>query len=425
MKSVIFCLLFISSFINLSAQANFDNYFLSKSLRVDYILAGNSETELIYLEQIREEPYYGGSKKSLVDIFNYGEMKFQVFDSATNNLIYSRGFCTLFQEWQTTEEAKLVDRSFYQSLTFPHPKATVKLEILSRNKDQNFSKLFDLYINPKNYFINPELSKKMNTIKILESGDPAVKVDIVIIAEGYTKQESIKFIKDAERFTGYLFEEEPFSSHKDKFNIYGVMSPSDNSGPDIPAENIWSKTVVNSNFYTFDSERYLTTYDYKSVRDIAANAPYDQIYVLVNTDKYGGGGIYNHYSFCTSDNINSKQVFVHEFGHGFVGLADEYFSSSVAYNDFYDLNFEPWEPNITTMVNFESKWEDMLDEKIPVPTPPEEKYFEKTGVFEGGGYISKGMYRPYFNCRMRSNEAKIFCPVCQKAIIRMIEFYTK
>ena len=418
-------LLVLLSILNLSAQINFDDYFLAKSLRVDYILAGNAETESIYLEQVKQEPHWGGPKKNLIDKFDYGEYKFMVYDSLTNKLIYSRSFCTLFEEWQTTEEAKSLNRSFYQTLIFPFPKNTVRLEIFSRNNENKFLRIFELIIDPEDYFINADLLKKINSIKVVDSGNPAIKVDIAFIAEGYTKKEIIKFIKDAERFAGYLFEIAPFSDYKHKFNIWAVLAVSEDSGTDIPAENIWNKTAVNSNFYTFDLERYLTTYDYKSVRDIAANVPYDQIYVLVNTSKYGGGGIFNHYSFCTSDNKNSKEVFIHEFGHGFAGLADEYYASSVAYQDFFNLELEPWQLNITTLVDFESKWKDMVDKKIPVPTPPEEKYFDNVGVFEGGGYVAKGVYRPFNNCRMKSNSAPGFCPVCQKAIIKMIDFYSE
>jgi hypothetical protein len=180
--------------------------------------------------------------------------------------------------------------------------------------------------------------------------------------------------------------------------------------------------VLNSGFYTFGIERYMTTQDYKSVCDVAANAHYDQIYILVNTSKYGGGGIYNHYSISAADNEQSRGTVIHEFGHSFGGLADEYFTSEVAYNDFFNLEAEPWNPNLTTLVDFNSKWKSMLGSDTPVPTPPQKKYKDTVGVYEGGGYVSRGVYRPMIDCRMHTVDTD-FCPVCRKALKLMIERY--
>ncbi|MFO7932486.1 MAG: M64 family metallopeptidase, partial [Bacteroidales bacterium] len=190
-----------------------------------------------------------------------------------------------------------------------------------------------------------------------------------------------------------------------------------------PGAGIWKNTIVNSSFYTFGIERYMTTLDFKSVCDVASNAHYDQIYILVNTSKYGGGGIYNHYSISAADNKQSREVLIHEFGHAFGGLADEYFTSAVAYNDYFNLDAEPWNPNLTTLVDFSSKWEDMVPEGVPVPTPPLDKYRKTVGVYEGGGYVSQGIYRPMIDCRMHSNDAS-FCPVCTRAIEKMIRLHT-
>ena len=218
------------------------------------------------------------------------------------------------------------------------------------------------------------------------------------------------FKADCKKFADYLFKVSPYSENKDKFNIWGVEAPSPEEGTDVPASGIWSKTLMNTQFYTFDLERYLMTSDYKSVRDLAANAPYDQIYILVNSDKYGGGSIYNYYSVCVNNNMFSEYVFSHEFGHGFAFLADEYYTSDVAYNDFYPLSVEPLEPNITTLIDFESKWEDMVNEGTPVPTPATSKYSDKVGAFEGGGYVAKGVYSPMEDCSMKTATVNNFCP---------------
>jgi hypothetical protein len=234
-----------------------------------------------------------------------------------------------------------------------------------------------------------------------------------------------KFREDAKRVTQYLFDEEPFKSEKEKFNVSAVLTPSPESGTDIPGEHIYKNTRFNSTFYTFDVSRYLTTSDMKNILDAAALVPYDQIYVLVNTERYGGGGFYNFVSVCTADNSLTKEVFVHEFGHGFAGLGDEYYTSDVAYEDFYNLKIEPWEPNITTLVNFGSKWKSMVKESVEIPTPRTAKYENTVGVYEGGGYMSKGIYSPFIDCQMKSNTAKGFCPVCAESIKKVIQFYSE
>jgi hypothetical protein len=249
----------------------------------------------------------------------------------------------------------------------------------------------------------------------------------VIIPDGYTQNEMDKFIKDAKRFTGFLFNASPYKENKSKFNIYAIQAPSTESGPDIPGDGVWKNTLLGTNFYTFDSERYLMTSENKAVRDVASNAPYDQIYIMVNTSKYGGGAIYNHYATCVSENQHGDYVFAHEFGHSFAGLGDEYYESSTSYNEFYPLDVEPPDPNLTTMVDFGRKWKNMIDKNTPVPTPADEKYKKSgvIGVFEGGGYVNKGVYRPSYDCSMKSISVDNFCPVCRKAIQEMIDFYTK
>ena len=407
------------------AQVDFEKYFTNKSLRFDFLLGGNSKKVNVYPEQIKQEPFWAGSKTNLTDLFNYGSYRFRVFDLKTDSLIFSKGFSTLFQEWQTTAEAKKTDKTFYQAALFPFPINKVRLEIDMREWEGNFKTIFKTEIDPENYFILSESTLPFDTVNILHNGAPEKKVDMVILAEGYTSFELYKFVEDAKRVTGYLFEEEPFKSEKENFNVTAVLTPSEESGTDIPGENIYKNTHFNSSFYTFDISRYLTISDMKTVYDAAAVVPYDHIYVLVNTERYGGGGFYNLISVCTADNGLTKEVFVHEFGHGFAGLGDEYYSSAVAYEDFYNLKIEPWEPNITTLVNFGSKWEKMVADSVPIPTPPKAKYNNTVGVYEGGGYMSKGIYRPFIDCRMKSNNPKEFCPVCQEAIKKVIRFYSE
>jgi hypothetical protein len=374
---------------------------------------------------MKEEPLFGGSRTQLKDPFNYGNFKYELYDSESNILIYSRGFCSLFQEWQTTAEAKLIERSFYEVATMPYPKAKSVLVLSMRERDCTFRKIYETEIDPSDYFIRKEKPVNAAFTKIYDGGDPATAVDLAFIAEGYRAEEMEKFRNDVKRMSDVLFTEPAFSEYKDRFNIWAVEAVSTDSGTDIPGERSYMNTALNSSFYTFDLDRYLTTQDIKSVNDYAALVPHDNIIVLINSSKYGGGGVYNYYSGTTVDHPLSPVVFVHELGHGFAGLADEYYSSEVAYEEFYPLNVEPWEPNITTLVDFNSKWKSMIPEGTPVPTPPEEKYSNATGLFEGGGYSAKGIYRPEFDCRMKSNNKKGFCSVCSEAVEKMIEFYIK
>ena len=419
-------LLIIISFpIITFAQIDYNKYFENKSLRFDFLLGGNNKEVTVYPEQIKQEPHWAGSKTNLTDPFNYGSYRFRVFDLNSDSLLFSKGFSTLFQEWQTTAEAKETDKTFYQAAIFPFPKKEIRLEIDARQWDGNFKTIYQTEINPKDYFILTETTSQYKSVEILKNGDSENKVDLVILAEGYTSFELYKFVEDAKRVTQYLFDAEPFKSEKENFNVTAVLTPSVESGTDIPGENIYKNTHFNSSFYTFDIARYLTTSDMKTIYDAAAVVPYDHIYVLVNTERYGGGGFYNFVSVCTADNKLTKEVFVHEFGHGFAGLGDEYYNSSVAYEDFYNLEIEPWEPNLTTLVNFNSKWKEMVADSVSIPTPRKEKYNNTVGVYEGGGYMSKGIYSPFIDCRMKSNIAKSFCPVCEEAIIKVIRFYSE
>jgi len=405
---------------------NFDDYFINKTLRVDYTIAGNSETRFVSLEQLVEEGAWSGPRKNVLNSLKYGLMQYKLYDSVSNKLIYSKGFNNLFVEWETSDEAKEINRSFYEVAICPFPKKTVKFILQRRNKTEDtFEDLMSIYVNPNNYFIKKNNTLKFPYKKVVDAGSSAEKVDIVYLAEGYTKEQMGKFQKDVKRLNDYLFEREPFKSQKSAFNIWSVASASQEQGTDIPGDNVWANTIMNSNFYTFNSSRYLTTFDQKSIRDIAANVPYDHIVVLVNHERYGGGGFLNYYSITTVDNIKSREVFVHEFGHSFGGLADEYFSSTVAVNDFYPASVEPWEPNITNMVNFDSKWKHMITKEIPVPTPLTNKYKEALGAFEGAGYTATGMWRPMDHCIMRSLSVKqTYCPVCQEGMDKMIAHYS-
>lgn len=406
----------------LSAQS-FGQWFEDGVVRLDMVITGSAEETSYAIETFRREPFFSGNKNQLVDPFDYGDHKFQVKDAETGTLIYSHTYCTLFREWQTTSEAQSTAHAFSHVLRFPWPRERVALEIYDRDKKGLFQLSWSGQFDPESIYADPTIRQVFETVDLEIHGAPEEKVDLLFLAEGYTEAEMEKFLVDARRSMEYIFSEEPFLSNREEFNIRAVKSAGPDSGTDIPGQGVWKNTVMNSSFYTFGIERYMTTPDMKSVCDVAANAHYDQVYILVNTDKYGGGGIYNFYSISAADNQASRAVVIHEFGHAFAGLADEYFSSSVAYNDYFPLDVEPWNPNLTTMVDFDAKWKGMIEGDLPVPTPAEEKYAETLGVYEGGGYVAKGVFRPMIDCRMHSNDAG-FCPVCTKAIEMMIKRYT-
>ena len=423
MKNLLTILL---SLVSVAVFAQFDKYFENRTMRVDYYHAGDSKNDYYYIDEVIAEPYWGGSLVNLIDDTNFGKYLVKVLDKASGTLIYSRSYSTLFGEWQTVDEARTVQKSFSESVVFPYPKAAVTVVFCTKAFETG------KYVEKYRYDINPDdvcLIKHDNRHKypvyeVLKGGDANRKVDIVIVPDGYTAAQMSQFKKDCEKFKNEFFKYEPYTSHKDDFNIHAVLAPSQESGVDEPCKGIWKNTIVSCSYWSLGSERYLMTTDNKTLRDVAANAPYDQIYILVNSTKYGGGGIFNWYRTGVNSNKMAGKIIVHEFGHGFAGLGDEYVGGS-EYNDFYNLKLEPADPNVTTLVDFDSKWKDMVEQGTPVPTPATSEYNDKVGVYEGAGYLRKGLYRPMQDCLMNHFGCDAFCPVCQRAIVKMIEFYCK
>jgi hypothetical protein len=405
-----------------NASAQFGKFFEEKTLRLDYYHCGNADSEIFYFDELIQEPFWAGSQTNLIDGKNYGSQLVEVRTADTNELIYSRGYSTLFSEWQTTPEAKTTACCYPESLVMPFPKENVVVSILSRNRKGEWLKAFEYAVDPKSYFIKKE-RETLPVFDVVHSGEPDKKVDIVILPEGYTPNQLELFKADCQQFADGFFAYAPYSENKNKFNIRGVWAPSEEAGPDIPGMGVWNKTRLNSSYYTFDSERYVMVKDFQGIRDVAGNAPYDYIYILANTEKYGGGAVYNFYGISAAHHANETgKIYIHEFGHLFAGLADEYVGG-VAYSEFYPTDVEPWEPNLTTLVDFNRKWQNMLPVGTIVPTHDLVSNTEKLGVYEGGGYVSKGVYRPWINCLMNNlHTIDVFCPVCNKAIQEMIDF---
>ncbi|MDO9512921.1 MAG: M64 family metallopeptidase [Bacteroidales bacterium] len=409
--------------LNISGQ--YEVYFHPNTLRFDFFSTNSRYEETYSFSEFIQEPAWAGSTENLIDTFYFGSNYVRMFDLASETLIYSRGFSTLSSEWRTTEEAKAFTRVFQESVLLPFPKKSVRIEIYSRNAFGLFIKQLEKICTLESKDIRTEKRRIYSTEDIHISGNTHNNLDIVILPEGYASSDMQTFRTDCQKFATELLSYKPYNDYSAKINIRMVMAPSSESGCDLPGENIWKNTLLDARFYTFGEERYCMTDAFHTVRDIAANAPYDQIYILVNSPKYGGGGIYNYYSLSVNSNKMAGKIIIHELGHGFTGLADEYYNSSVAYNDMYPTDLEPWEPNITTLVHFDRKWKSILEPNIPIPTPDSLEFNLKPGVFEGGGYSSKGVYRPAVDCLMNTFRENKFCTVCEKAIFQMLEFYTK
>lgn len=422
MSIVVLIVLILCSINQLFAQVSFQDYFTNERLRVEYYLTGNAKHAEVTIANLYKEPVWGGCEKNLIDTFNYGHYKIEVYDSAENKMLYSKGFSTLFREWQFTPEAKIKSKTFLQWISLPFPKKTIKIVFYQRGKNNLFTPFYTDWINPFSPEVITEKVQKSLVTEYIKNGNPSSKVDIAIVSEGYSLNQMDKFENDAKRLTDVLFTISPFKENKSAFNVYFVKIPSEEEGIDLPHKNIWCKTALDTRFYTFETERYISVHNYAILGKVLANVPYEQIIVLVNTNIYGGGGIYNYYSIAIADNLFSDNVFIHEFGHAFGGLADEYDDADESNANFYDVSIEPWEPNITTLVHFEKKWKNMVDKNTPIPTPLNKGYDDKIGAFQGAGYNKKDIYRPTPNCIMRTLDKPEFCPVCQKALQNIIIF---
>lgn len=411
---------------NAKAQ-NFQEYFEDKTLRIDYIFAGNVKKQMIAVDELSVMPRWYGKRQHLAEVPMEGNGQITVCDHHTGNILYKNSFSTLFQEWLSEPESQTQTKSFENVFLVPMPKDTVDITIsLFDNRRQPTATLTHQVV-PTDILIRQKGEHPTPYVTLSQAADTTHCIHIAYLAEGYTQAEMSTFLQDAKEATDALFAHEPFKSTKERFNIIAVESPSQESGTSEPSKHIWKNTALSSHFDTFYSDRYLTTLNLKDLHDWLAGTPYEHIIVLVNTEKYGGGGILNSYNLSMTHNEWFKPVVVHEFGHSFAGLADEY-----AYEEeqipMYPHDVEPWEANITTLVNFQGKWENLIKKGTKIPTPPSRNSKEimtKVGIFEGAGYSPKGVYRGVQDCRMRTNENPEFCPVCRQALQRVIDFYTK
>jgi hypothetical protein len=463
----------------------FEERFVDATLRIDTFHTGNASEEVVTLDNVYRQGMWAGSQTHILEPFGFGGYLAKVLDPSSGTLLFSKGYDTYFGEYRTTPAAeKGVRRTYHESVLIPCPKGKVRFAIEARGRDGSLKEIFSTEIDPSAVTVlRKPLDAGVTVEQAVRSGDPHSKVDVAILAEGYTAQEKGKFRADLARFVKTFLAQEPYASRKGSFNIYGVFKPSQDSGCDEPSWGSFKNTALNVTFDSLGSERYLLTEDNRHLRDLAAHVPYDVLLIMVNSPRYGGGGIYNLYCTFTADNYWSSYVFLHEFGHTFAALADEYYTSSVAYAEFFPKGVEPAAPNVTALLDPANlKWNALATLGTPIPTPWEKEdydamdlayqkvreelngkiaaakragsprveveklqeeseslsrdhaakidvYLAKSafvghvGAFEGAGYATRGLYRPMVDCLMFTKGAKPFCKVCQQAVVRVTEYY--
>lgn len=428
---------------SLPAQ-EFEKFFTDSTLRLDYVFCGDATHQAIYLQDMHKTGKWAGRRNNLEEPILKGNGQIRVKEPSTGKTLYVNSFSTLFQEWQSYPEAKQVQKAFENCFQVPFPKESVVVEVTLSDVYGRETARMSHPVNPRDILIRRTEPGKALCETLQEGESLPSAIDIVLLAEGYTAAEEEKFFADAARAQAALMAHEPFTGHASAFSIRAVFLPSKDSGPSVPRLGAWHNTLVDSQFDTFYIDRYLTSSAQVKIYDALGTVPFEHIIVLVNTPIYGGGGIFNSLTIMGSDHSTFPAVLVHEFGHAFGGLGDEYFYDDMS-ESMYPAGVEPWEPNLTTLTDFASKWQDLVPAGTPVPTPvdaietqadvrriwktlaPEQKarLNHAVGIYEGGGYQSKGVYRPVQECRMKINECEDFCPVCTRALERMITFYTR
>ncbi len=439
-----------------------------RTLRLDYYHSGDAREEHFALDELVLEGPWPGDPAQAIDDTNLGKYYFQVLDRSTNRVLYSRGFASIYGEWEATEEARTVSRAFSESLRFPMPEHPVQVVIKKRDRRNAFREAWSVLVDPADPSIDRSGSSKSSKLwAVIENGEPRRKVDLLLMGDGYTSVEMEKWHQDARRLADTLFAVSPFKEHRDAFNVWAIDTPSEETGVARLSDRVYRRSALRARYDAFGSERYVLTFDNKRLRELASAAPYEFIEIVVNDRKYGGGGIFNLYATVSADNAFTPYVFVHEFGHHFAGLADEYYTSDVAYDPAQE-RLEPWEPNATADSQA-AKWKGLIEAGTPLPTPWPKQDFEamqkevqarrrkiraehrpeaemealfreerekttrllragpwaqRVGAFEGAMYEARGYYRPAQDCIMFTRDEVGFCAVCRRAIERVIRLYT-
>lgn len=403
---------------------HFDSYFVDQTLKLEYYHIGKKGEEKIGIHTFYKGGEWNGTRNQLLEPARYGDMLIEVFDSISNTLIYSRSYSCLFGEYVATEKADTLEGKFEEVVLIPFPKNTIVYKFTSFNRKQVPTIIYTGSFNPKETK-TLSYTKEYKVKKLHKGGDPKTCLDILFIPDGYSENDKQQMAYDMKKFSSYIMECSPFSEHLDQININGIEAYSYESGITDPNADVYKNTVLNCSYNSLDLDRYLMCLNVFKMHNIAEDAPYDIIIIICNSPKYGGGGIYNFYCTVNNKGEYSDYVIVHELGHLLAGLGDEYYTSDVSVRDFYPEGIEPIEPNLTTLVAFEKKWKQQMDPETPIPTLDTKQYNKVLGVYQGGGYVAEGVYRPWQNCTMKEKLYNNFCPVCSKTILETIQYYSK
>jgi hypothetical protein len=449
----------------------FASDFRDKTMRIDYFHTGGMGSEIVSVDRIVSDGPWPGSTTHLLDSTGLGKYRFEVQDSATGRPLFSKGLASIYGEWETTDEAARTHKTFSASLRFPWPLRPVKIRFEKRDSTGKFAPLTTFDVNPSSSSVNSaDIAAEGRPWTLWESGPAHSKVDLVILGEGYTAAERAKFHRDARRLVAKLFEKEPFKSRKSDFNVRAIDLASAQSGVSQPQKGRYRRTATSTDYNVFGSERYVLSLDNRRLRDVLSAVPYDFVEIIVNDKQYGGGGIFNEHSTVSADTEYAPYIFVHEFAHHMAGLADEYYTSPVAYTTGGAILAEPWEPNATALRDTAKlKWKHLVKPGTPLPTQWDKLAFEKatrpfverraaliarnapeaefdklfheqevveqrllramanygrTGAFEGASYEARGLYRPEIDCIMFTRSADHFCAVCREWLARIISLYS-
>lgn len=401
---------------------DFGTYFHDRTLRIDYLRKGCAKSNTVEVTAfVSKSGTWAGSLVHLIDPFDYGTFRIVVKDAATGTDIYTRTYNSLFQEYEATPAGRDSVASFQETVLVPYPKAKVKLCFQQRDKKQRFVTQKEVLFDPATAKVETRAAAS-KPVKLLYSGDSHKKLDVVIVADGYTKKDAKKMEQDMQTFAEQLVKMKPYKDHKADFNIWGVGTVSEDHGISNPKKGRRLNTALGSSFDVMGIARYLMTYEVHRLHDAIGDAPYEQIIIMSNSEEYGGGAIYNFYANVVVSSATAS-VLPHEFGHTFAGLADEYIDEDISYEELHSTKTEPLQPNITSLVAFDKKWKDLVEEGLPVPTPVSAANLNKIGAYEGGGYRKQGIYRPAIRCMMGTGGG--FCAVCKRAINAMFEIYTE
>lgn len=454
-----------------AGRSAFDETFTGHTLRWDYYHSGTAGEEHVSLDRLRLEGEWPGRRAELVDDADLGKYRFSVVDPESGEVLFSTGFSSIYGEWETTGEARRgAWRTFHESQRFPEPRRAVELVLEKRTADGGFAEIHREPADPASRFVDRSpLPQSGEAWAVMENGPPSEKVDLLVLGDGYTSAELESYHADVRKVIEALFSFSPFAERRSDFNVWAVDVASERSGVTRPRGGFWNATPLGLSYNAFDSERYMLTFANRRMRELAALAPYDALILVANSDKYGGGGIYNLYSTAAAKSVQLPYLIVHEFGHAFAGLGDEYYTSEVSYEEFTAPGTEPWEPNITALGDpAKLKWAELATPGIPLPTPwhqhefdevmlafqkqraelrasgasearmdeyfaeveattdpmlRAEEHYGEVGAFEGAGYQAKGLYRPAVDCIMFTRNPDHYCPVCAAAVERVIDLH--